>query len=59
MGTKAVNALSSNFIVQSVRDGKTVVAEFERGVLVKEQKHKTSAEPNGTLITFVPDENIF
>jgi len=59
VGTKAVNALSSNFIVQSVRDGKTVVAEFERGVLVKEQKPKASSEPNGTLITFVPDENIF
>ncbi|WP_212003479.1 DNA topoisomerase IV subunit B [Chitinophaga sp. HK235] len=59
VGTKAVNALSSYFRVQSVRDGRAKVAEFERGVLVKEHKEAGTAEQNGTLVTFTPDDTVF
>lgn len=59
VGTKAVNALSKYFRVQSIRDGKTKVAEFENGILVKDHKEETTSERNGTLVTFVPDESIF
>jgi topoisomerase-4 subunit B len=59
VGTKAVNALSSYFKVASFRDGKVKEAEFERGVLVKENKEAKTDGENGTLVTFVPDETIF
>jgi topoisomerase-4 subunit B len=59
VGTKAVNALSNYFKVTAIRDGKEKSAEFERGVLVKEFKETKSGEPNGTLITFIPDEKVF
>ncbi len=59
VGTKAVNALSSYFKVAAVRDGKMKVAEFEKGVLVKDHKIAKTDEPNGTLVVFRPDETIF
>lgn len=59
VGTKAVNALSSYFKVQSVRDGKLKVAEFEKGDLIKEHKEVSTDEPNGTLVSFVADDTIF
>ncbi|NRA49187.1 MAG: ATP-binding protein, partial [Phaeodactylibacter sp.] len=59
VGTKAVNALSENFQVISVRDGKAKVAEFQRGELVKDHKLKKSNESNGTKIEFRPDHSIF
>src|SRR6187551_255624 len=59
VGTKAVNALSNYFKVTAIREGKEKSAEFERGILVKEYKETKSGEPNGTLITFIPDETIF
>lgn len=59
VGTKAVNALSSYFKVQSVRDGKLKVAEFEKGQLIKEHKEVSTSEPNGTLVSFVADDTIF
>ncbi|MFY0254957.1 DNA topoisomerase IV subunit B [Chitinophaga sp. 30R24] len=59
VGTKAVNALSSYFRVQSVRDGRMKVAEFERGLLAKEHKEAATAEPNGTVVTFTPDDTVF
>lgn len=59
VGTKAVNALSNRFVVSSYREGKMKMAEFERGVLVKEHKEVSSQEENGTRITFIPDETIF
>ncbi|MFN4313540.1 MAG: DNA topoisomerase IV subunit B [Chitinophagaceae bacterium] len=59
VGTKAVNALSSFFKVASVRDGKEKVAEFERGVLIKEHKEGKTSEQNGTLVTFIPDDTVF
>lgn len=59
VGTKAVNALSNYFKVQSFRDGKTVWAEFSKGELTTASKEERSSEPNGTLIVFVPDDTIF
>jgi topoisomerase-4 subunit B len=59
VGTKAVNALSRYFRVQSVRDGKTKIAEFEAGELKMESKEEPSTERNGTSVTFIPDESIF
>jgi DNA gyrase subunit B/topoisomerase-4 subunit B len=58
VGSKAVNALSVNFIVRSFRDGTYKEAIFSRGILQSEQSGKTS-EPNGTFISFVPDDEIF
>jgi topoisomerase IV subunit B len=59
VGTKAVNALSSYFKVSSFRDGKTKVAEFERGHLVTEYKESKTTEGNGTEVMFMPDATIF
>ncbi len=60
VGSKAVNALSSNFTIQSVRDGKTKLVEFERGEVVRnENVRKESDEANGTIVTFVPDGEVF
>jgi topoisomerase-4 subunit B len=59
VGTKAVNALSSYFKVQSVREGKTKIAEFERGVLTNNSKETKTDEANGTIITFIPDKQVF
>ncbi len=59
VGTKAVNALSSSFRVQSIRDGKTRVADFEKGVLILQEDEKETSLRKGTKITFVPDKSIF
>jgi len=58
VGTKAVNALSKEFIVRSHRDGQYVEARFKQGKLKKEDKGKTT-EPNGTYVEFEPDPEIF
>ena len=58
VGTKAVNALSSNFIVASTRDGKTKSAEFKLGVLSDEKLDDTE-DKNGTYVEFTPDQSIF
>lgn len=59
VGTKAVNALSNYFKVQSIREGKTKIAEFERGELTKDYKEEKSSEKNGTMMSFIPDNQIF
>jgi topoisomerase-4 subunit B len=59
VGTKAVNALSTYFKVQSIRDGETKIAEFSRGELIKEHKVDKSSIRNGTRISFEPDETVF
>jgi len=59
VGTKAVNALSAQFRVTAYREGKQKTAEFERGKLLKDHKETKSDEPNGTLVEFLPDEQIF
>ncbi len=58
VGTKAVNALSSSFIVQAYRAGKTRIAEFSRGILLKDEEKETT-QRNGTSVVFIPDETIF
>jgi topoisomerase IV subunit B len=58
VGTKAVNALSREFVVRSHREGQFVEAFFKQGKLKKENKGKTS-DPDGTLIRFEPDPEIF
>ncbi len=58
VGTKAVNALSSHFLVKSFRDGEFVEAKFSRGVLKDKKKGKTK-EPDGTYVEFIPDTEIF
>ncbi|MFK8055742.1 MAG: DNA topoisomerase IV subunit B [Saprospiraceae bacterium] len=59
VGTKAVNALSQQFIVESFRENQAKFAEFTGGQIVEDAKLKKTAEPNGTKITFRPDETIF
>lgn len=59
VGTKAVNALSNYFKVTAFREGRQKTAEFQNGVLLKEYKEKDTNEPNGTLVTFTPDETVF
>jgi topoisomerase-4 subunit B len=59
VGTKAVNALSDYFKVQSYREGETKVAEFEKGMLVSDKSVEKSSDRNGTKIIFSPDPTIF
>lgn len=59
VGTKAVNALSSHFKVQSVRDNKTKIAEFEQGNLIVDDKVNDSSLRKGTKVSFTPDDTIF
>jgi topoisomerase-4 subunit B len=59
VGTKAVNALSSYFRVESSRDGKSVSAEFDQGNLVNKEDLEESSRRRGTKVTFIPDEVIF
>lgn len=59
VGTKAVNALSSNFRVESTRDGKSKSAEFEQGNLVSEEELEETSRRRGTKVSFTPDEEIF
>ncbi|NND15767.1 MAG: type IIA DNA topoisomerase subunit B, partial [Eudoraea sp.] len=59
VGTKAVNALSTFFRVESTRDGKSKSAEFNVGELVNEELLDETSRRRGTKITFTPDEAIF
>ncbi len=59
VGTKAVNALSNYFKVQSFRDGETKVAEFERGEVKVDAKVTKTEDRNGTMMIFEPDETVF
>ena len=59
VGTKAVNALSNYFRVESVRDDKQKGAEFSAGNLVLDEEIIESTKRKGTKVTFVPDEAIF
>lgn len=59
VGTKAVNALSSYFRIESAREGELKLAEFDRGVLRKDNKVVKTEEPNGTRVIFEPDPQMF
>src|SRR5690606_15374934 len=58
VGTKAVNALSDQFTVQSYRQGVTRIAQFQRGELVNDEQKETT-QRNGTATSLYPDETIF
>nr|WP_321244862.1 DNA topoisomerase IV subunit B [uncultured Psychroserpens sp.] len=59
VGTKAVNALSNYFRVESTRDGKSASAEFSQGNLVDQDLLDDTSRRKGTKVSFVPDEAIF
>jgi len=59
VGIKAVNALSSNFLVSSVRDGKRKSVEFSKGDVVKEYGIVSCNQQNGTEVSFFPDKELF
>ena len=59
VGTKAVNALSSRFSVQAIRDNQTKTAIFEKGVLVEETPVEESSGRRGTKVVFTPDPSLF
>ncbi len=59
VGIKAVNALSSYFLIASYRDGEYKQVEYSKAVITHEQDIQPSEEPNGTLVRFVPDKDIF
>ncbi|SDH56926.1 DNA topoisomerase IV subunit B [Winogradskyella thalassocola] len=59
VGTKAVNALSSYFRVESTRDSKSASAEFEQGNLTNQELLDDTSRRKGTKVSFIPDEIIF
>lgn len=59
VGSKAVNALSQSFYVESFRNGESSWAEYEQGVLKDSGKRANVNEKNGTFIKFLPDRDIF
>lgn len=59
VGTKAVNAMSTNFTIQCFRDGQTKYAEFEQGNLTVDKPIEESSGRKGTLTQFIPDEELF
>lgn len=59
VGIKAVNALSSDFMVQSVRQGEMKRVQFCRGEIVEETPVVSTDEADGTLVQFTPDEELF
>ena len=59
VGTKAVNALSSYFKIESIRDNKVKYAEFSQGELKEDSSVEESTKRKGTKVVFIPDEAIF
>ncbi|CAL2078836.1 DNA topoisomerase IV subunit B [Tenacibaculum sp. 190524A05c] len=59
VGTKAVNALSTYFRVESTRDGKSASAEFEKGNLTNQDFLEETTRRRGTKVTFIADDAIF
>ena len=59
VGIKAVNALSSQFTIQSFRDGRTKAITFEKGYVTEDLPETATDQKNGTLIRFTPDSSVF
>lgn len=59
VGIKAVNALSSRFVISSVRDGEKRIVEFSGGVLINDTTELAGSEENGTAVRFIADEDVF
>jgi topoisomerase IV subunit B len=59
VGIKAVNALSSHFLIKSFREGEVKEISFSEGVVKEEQEVVPTDQPNGTYVAFTPDVNVF
>jgi len=59
VGIKAVNALSSQFVIKAYRDGKVKSATFEQGNLIEDKPEEITKKPNGTYVAFYPDDEMF
>lgn len=59
VGIKAVNALSTSFVIRACRDGKMRTAIFAQGALIEETPETDTDEPNGTYVEFTPDPTVF
>ena len=59
VGIKAVNALSSRFLIESFREGESKGVEYERGHVINDSPQQSSSQSNGTVIEFTPDTEIF
>jgi topoisomerase-4 subunit B len=59
VGVKAVNALSSSFVIRSIRDGQVKTVEFDHGNILKDNPLIKTTEENGTEVIFVPDAEMF
>ena len=59
VGIKAVNALSTNFFIRSIRDGQAKSVSYSRGEILEESELESTDEPSGTLVRFTPDATIF
>mgnify|MGYP001205458653 CR=1 FL=1 len=59
VGTKAANALSSYFKITSIRDGKSKLVEFEKGMIINERPIEENSGRRGTKVSFIPDNDLF
>ena len=59
VGIKAVNALSSYFLIESFRNGECKQVEYSKAIITKESEIRPCEEANGTLVYFIPDKEIF
>ena len=59
VGVKAVNALSSSFIIRSIRDGQVKTVEFDHGNILNDFPLTGTSEENGTEVIFIPDPEMF
>lgn len=59
VGVKAVNALSSSFMIRSVRDGQEKISEFEHGITIEDHPVRETDDENGVEVVFQPDESMF
>lgn len=59
VGTKAVNALSSYFKVESIREGELKRIEFDQGEVINDHKIEKTDQANGTIVEFTPDNSVF
>ena len=59
VGSKAVNALSSYFKIKSIRDGKSKLVEFSKGLVVNDEEIQENSSRKGTTVSFTPDKEMF
>ena len=59
VGSKAVNALSSYFKIKSIRDGKSKLVEFSKGLVINDEEIQENSSRKGTTVSFTPDKEMF